>query len=166
MQDASTFGEKYATMSDDELLRLASQKDSLLPVAQEVLMVEMQKRGLNDAAVATHRRAEAEASQREGQETKSDKERRSKRRLESLVRLGILVAAILTDWLVTKMLGLSSEVIYFFTQMSLYSALGLFVVTTFVGAWWTLKRTIVLVAGFSLWLGAWIIYTVATAHPH
>lgn len=164
----SAFGDTYAAMSDDELIGLASQKDSLLPVAQETLTVEMQKRELDESAVANHRLADEEATQREKQQAKTAKAARSRRRIENLKRLGILVAAaIATDWLISKLLGLPTEAIAALTDVSVYAATGLFFATLAVGGdWWTLKRSLGLAVGLSVCLSAWVIYTFVRMHPH
>lgn len=164
MQDASAFGKKYATMNDDELLSLANQKDSLLPVAQGILAAEMQKRGLNEVAVTSYRIADEEAVQRETQQTESKRAAKSQKTLRILKGLGILVAAaIVTILLVSDLFSLSSEVVRLLTQASLSAALALSVWTG--SAWWTFRRLITLSAGLSLCILAFVIYMVATAHP-
>jgi hypothetical protein len=155
----------YSKMSDDELLRLASQKDSLLPLGQKVLKTEMQKRGMDEAAVASFQVREEEAARQDSQRTRVEKQVRAKNRLESFKGLGIfLTAAIVTDWLASKLFNLPSEAITILTKISLSLALAaFFLAKTFGGAWLTVRKTIALAAGLSVCLLVWVIYMVVTA---
>jgi hypothetical protein len=165
VQGRSEISEVYSKMSEDELLRLASQKDSLLPLGQEVLKTEMQKRGMDETAVVSFRLGEEELAQQEKQRTTSEKKARAKNRHENFKRMGIfLTAAIVTDWLASQLFNLPSKAIEALTQMSLYlafAASGL--ALGFGGTWLTVRKTIAVAAGLSVCFLAWVIYMTATA---
>ena len=65
MQRLSNIRQTYSKMSDDEILRLATQRESLTPLEKEVLRAEIQKRGLESAAAVSFGLSEEEAVQRE-----------------------------------------------------------------------------------------------------
>jgi hypothetical protein len=165
VQSRSEISEMYSKMSDHELLRLASQKDSLLPLGQEVLMTEMQKRGIDETAVVSFRLGEEEVAQQEKQRATSEKKARAKNRNENFKRLGIfLTAAIVTDWLASQLFNLPSKAIEALTQMSLYLAFAAYgLAWGFGGAWLTIRKTIAIAAGLSVCLFVWATYMVARA---
>ncbi len=165
VQHVNDISETYSKMSDDELLRLANQKDSLLPLGQEALKSEMQKRGMDEAAVVSFRFREEDAARQEKQRATSGKQARAKNRLEGFKRLGIFVtAAIVTDWLAGELFSLPSKAIYELTKVSLYLALAASGLTLgFGGAWLTIRRTIAIAGGLSVCLWVWVFYMVATA---
>jgi len=165
MQRESNISDTYSKMSDDELFRLANQKDSLLPLGQEALKSEMQKRGMDEVAVVSFRLREEEVARQESQRATSGKQARAKKRLEGFKRLGIFVtAAIVTDWLASQLFNLPSKAIEALTQVSLYlafAASGL--AWAFGGTWLTIRKTIAIATGLSVCLLVWVIYMVATA---
>jgi hypothetical protein len=75
MQRESNISDTYSKMSDDELLRLANQKDSLLSSGQEALKIEMQKRGMEEAAVVSFRLREDELARQESHQVTPEKSR-------------------------------------------------------------------------------------------
>jgi hypothetical protein len=165
VQSRSEISEMYSKMNDDELLRLASQKDSLLPLGQEVLKTEMQKRGIDETAVVSFQIDEEAVAQQEKLRASSEKQARAKHKRENFKRLGIfLTAAIITDWLASVLFRLPSNAIYALTQVSLYIAFAAYgLAWGFGGAWLTIRKTIAIAAGLSICFLVWVIYMVATA---
>lgn len=158
-----TYCDTYSKMSDDELLRLADQKDSLLPLGQEALTNEMRKRGMDEGAVARFRLSEEEATRQDNEGTTLAKQVRAKNGFKNIKRTGIfMTAAIVTDVLASNLFSLSGEATYLLTKMSLYlafAASGL--AWGYGGTWLTTRKTIALAAGLSACFLIWVLYIKA-----
>jgi hypothetical protein len=165
VQTETEISETYSKMSDDELLRLANQNDSLLPVGQKVLAAEMQKREMDNAAVVSFRLREEELARQESHRATFEKQARAKKRRENFKRLGIfLTAAIVTAVLASELFRLPSAASASLTHISLSLFLGLFFITkAFGGAWLTIRKSIALAAGLSVCIFGWVIYMTVTA---
>jgi hypothetical protein len=84
---------------------------------------------------------------------------------KTLGMLGIfLTAAIVTDWLASKIFRIPSEAVELLTKISLNLAFAAFLLArAFGGVWLTVRKTIALAAGLSVCLFVWVIYVVATS---
>ena len=99
--------EQYLEMSNEELLRLATQKSQLLDDARRQLETEMQRRGLDDTTVAGYQEREQKIERTQQQARILAKSERATRRLESFKRFGILMAAaIASTWTAAQIFNL------------------------------------------------------------
>jgi hypothetical protein len=149
----------YAMMSDDEVLRIAADKSSLVPEASAALEAEMTKRGITAGESAPG--MPPPVSDQPKQEKEPPK---SSRWLRGLIFLGWCVAsiafliAVFTSRMSGDAVGNFSEAV---TTMCLKGSLGLWVLSELLGARkLTIKGVLILsaiiyvvgIGGFSLYL--------------
>lgn len=118
--------ETYSRMSDEELLRLAIQKDTLLDVGKQELESEMQRRGLDTKAVASFESKERKALESEEWETHRRKSEAAEARLRVGQRLiTLVVTAVAMNMITARIFSLSGNVIEGLTSASMSMALAL-----------------------------------------
>jgi len=154
------FAEHYAQMSNDELLRLAAQKDSLLEVARHALGNELARRGFGSGGVADYEKEEAQRLEHRRKETISESRNVWRRRSKTLLYVMILFGGdLLTVWGISNLFNLPAEAVRILTNMSLKCALGVAVLgIAFAGRWVNLKTTLATAGIFSLALFLWVFW--------
>jgi hypothetical protein len=147
-------------MDNDELLRLAAQKDSLRDLPRRALEIEMRNRNLGDGSVRTHEQDEKESLERERKERISASAEHWKRRLATLFYLAILFGGVVfADWAISQVLNLPAEATYALTKISLNCALALAVLgIAFARRRLTLNTTLVATGMLSLGLFLWVLW--------
>jgi hypothetical protein len=161
--DKASFANAYTAKSNEELLRLAREKDSLQEPAQKALDLEMEKRGLGEGAVVRFDEQEKEAV--ESNKEVIQKKPGSNWLLNSLKCLGILApAALITIVTANSILKLPSEAVRLLTVVSLRVALALSFVAGAAGSRWSFKRTAIAAIILSVGLFGFIVWA-AQRHP-
>jgi hypothetical protein len=151
----SRFAETYSRMSSDELKRIFLDRNTLVPQATSALERECAKRGIDEASAKAYRELEV----RDVEESKREKvaERHEHRRTVWPQRAILLGGGIVTPLLAEYAFGLSNEVVYLLTKMTLYLALAAIALTWAIGGrWLTVKRTwiaaVLLYGGVLIWI--------------
>jgi hypothetical protein len=138
------YAERYCGMSEDELLRLIAEKDSLIEPARIALEHEIQARGIDRRASPV------------GQIEVADRPRPRNAGASRWARLGIFLCVALVSVFVAARVfgaGTSSSFVEQLTKMSLYLALAAWGLSSVVsGPWLTAKRT---------WIAAIALYGIA-----
>ena len=157
------FAEHYAKLNNDEVLRLAAQKDSLLEAAQKALESELAKRGLGTASVAAYERGESEVLEQQKNHKRLDRRTTWKRRFEVASYLAILITGdVVTVSLIQTVLNLPAEAVRVLTKISLQCALALAAMgIAFAGRWVNLKTTLLTTAIFCLALFFWVAWVAS-----
>ena len=157
--------EQYLEMSNEELLRLTTQKSQLLDDARRQLETEMQRRGLDDTTVAGYQEREQKIERTQQQARILAKSERATRRLESFKRFGILMAAaIASTWTAAQIFNLPGEEVRIMTQMPLSFALALFFLTGACGgSWRTVRRTLLIAILIPVGVLGLVVWAIATS---
>jgi hypothetical protein len=155
------FSETYKAKSNDALLRLVREKDTLQDAARRALDLEIEKRGLGGEAFAHFERQELKVAKR-AEEVAVVQSESNGRWMLNMVNCFLIfgTAAILTVALAGYIFKPPSEAIRLLTKMSVKVALGLaFIASAVSSRWLTLKRivlsSLILAAalfGFFAWL--------------
>ena len=138
------YAERYSGMSEDELLRLIAEKNSLIEPARIALEHEIQARGIDRRASPVEQTEVADAP------------RPRNAGASRWARLGIFLCVALVSAFVAARVfgtGASSSFVEQLTKVSLYLALAAWGISSVVsGQWLTVKRT---------WIAAIALYGIA-----
>ena len=162
---ATDFAETYGRKSNDELLRLVGEKDSLQETARHALDCELNKRGLGEGDVADLEKREKEESRNVADQVIIKQATRGNW-LGTLVTCAIsfAAAAVLTVVLADYIFKPPSGAVQLLTIMSLRAGLAIALLTSaFASRWLTFKRIVVSAVVFSIVLFAFIAYIDITA---
>jgi hypothetical protein len=162
---ATGYSEKYSQMSDDELLHLASHKDSLRDVARQGLEVELRKRGMGDAAALAYEKQGQGEPERQRQQAIDEKAEIRESRINALIGLPLFVIVILgTVWVAAHVFDLPGEAAGKLTKASLEIVTALFILCwAFRGRWLTFKKILVMSAILSAGIFVIVVLIVVTA---
>lgn len=150
--------ETYKGMSDDDLLRVALDKDNLADEAKLTLEAELTRRGLGDGAARQYAQDLREREQRSQAESRAEAQGRRRRWLDGAKRLGIFVlGAIVADCVLEYGCGIRDpealRALSAFTIRIGFAGFGLSLVIG--GRWLTVKRTWLLAAALYLGMFVW-----------
>lgn len=159
-----SFAQHYSAVGDDELLRLAAQKNSLREAANQALEMEMRKRGLGDDLIATREQKERQSFQHEVEERAA----RWKSRFAVVGFLATFFSGIIfSDWAISKIFNLPGNATDILTQISLDGGCAVAVLgVAFARPRLSLKTTLVTTAVFSGGLFLWILWLSSPLSAH
>jgi len=162
---ASKFRETYSRMSDDELLRLAAQRDTLLDIGRQELEAEMRQRGLDDRTVASFESNERKEAEYEKRQTDSRKSEAAEARLRVGQRLIIFVlTAVAMDQIIARLFSLNSKAVEGLAEASISVAIGLSVLGwIFPKRWSPWKTTLVMAFGLATAIYLFMLVILMTA---
>jgi hypothetical protein len=162
------FSETYRGKSNDELLRLVREKDSLQEAARRALDLEMEKRGLGADAAARFEKQQREEAMRALEIPIAQKQSRGNWML-NIVECSLIfgTAAVLTVMVAASVFKFPYEAVRRLTEISLKAALALaFLIGAFGSRWITLKRIVVSAVILSVALFGFIVWLDGTASRH
>jgi len=141
-------------MSNVELLRLATQKQTLTDAAQQALDTELNRRQLNTATVKDYQQREERQDNLDSRTEQAESLRRRRVRLAHFYRLALFICTALLSALVIGFLfRLSGKAEEKITVISLDLAVALSALTfVFSGKWLTFRRSVYIAVLFSLGL--------------
>ncbi|HEY2461639.1 MAG TPA: hypothetical protein VGI16_12565 [Candidatus Acidoferrum sp.] len=158
------FRELYKNRNDDQLLRLAKEKNLLQDAARHALESEIEERGLGDGALVELETQERAQTMRDQELATVYKEERSNWFMGILGSCGIFGAsAILAVLTADYLLKPPSDAVRLLTVTSLRIAIVLGLLAS-GPRWMTIKRTLVSAAIFSISLFGWIFWSAYTRH--